>query len=88
VCLTNRVVHEEIRTCLVTPFVSVWLQGDRWRKIHSIDLCPMTPKIIPIKIEWMEFDDEIIDVLTTSVTLAYAEDFEKTIGAVARTPAR
>ena len=61
-----------------------WLHGYRWRNIQAIDLYSMNPKIRPMNMEAMDFEDESFDALTMSATLAYAEDFERAIGEVSR----
>ncbi|MBO6783850.1 MAG: class I SAM-dependent methyltransferase [Alphaproteobacteria bacterium] len=68
----------------VVELYLAWLHGYRWRNIQAIDLYSMNPKIRPMNMEAMEFADASFDALTMSATLAYAEDFARAIGEVAR----
>ena len=61
-----------------------WLYGFNWENIKAIDLYSGHPKIIPMNMHELKFDDESFDCIVMAHTLSYAEDTERVIKEVGR----
>ena len=56
-----------------------WLHGFSWRNIRGIDLYSTNPKIQPMNMEDMSFEDGTFDAISMAATLAYADDTFKAL---------